>query len=173
MSDSTTDYGIIDYSKHIWLTHGSSELKFGSADYHNKFIDMLAKNKQWIIDYNKYMVNPKKQEVVYYIDNHLNIYKEIQNFDVYPFANVKDTHIVCPVLELEGLAEPLTDTMIDVIKESTTRASVIHLYSNQLKKNVELTKKITDLKIQQSVRIQELLEENNTKTIDNNSCKLC
>jgi hypothetical protein len=173
MSNSTSDYGIIDYSKHVWLTEGHSDLKFGDTSHHNDFIDMLIDNKQWIIDFNQYTIEPKKQEVVYYIDNHLNVYKEIHNFDVYPFSKPKDRHIVCPVLEHEGMSEPLTDSMIDIIKTSTTRASIIHLYSNQLKKTMELNAKMNQLKVEQSLRIHELLEDYASKPVADKSCKLC
>ena len=173
MSNITPNYGIIDYSNHIWLTEGHSDLKFGDASHHDDFVDMLVDNELWIIDYNQYTVVPKKQEVVYYIDNHLNVYKEIHNFDVYPFSKPKDTHIVCPVLEHEGISDPLTNDMIDTIKTSITRASIIHLYSSQLKKTMELNVKMNQLKVEQSLRINELLEEYATKPIENKSCKLC
>lgn len=173
MPNSTTNHGIIDYSKHVWLTEGHSDLKFGDASHYDDFIDMLIDNELWIIDSNQYTIVPKKQDVVYYIDNHLNVYKEIHNFDVYPFAKPKDTHIVCPVLEYEGMPEPLTNSMIDTIKTSITRESVVNLYCNELKKNMELSAKMNQLKVEQSLRIQELLDEYSIKRNENKSCKLC
>lgn len=173
MSSNTLNYGIIDYSKHVWLTEGHSDLKISDASHYDDFIDMLADAERWIIDSNQYTIVPKKQDVVYYIDNHLNVYKEIHNFDVYPFSKPKDTHIVCPVLEYEGMPEPLTDSMIDTIKTSNTRESIIHLYCNQHKKTMELNAKMNHLKVEQSLRIHELIEEYATKPIEDKSCKLC
>jgi len=173
MSHNTPDYGIIDYSKHIWLTCGPSNLKFGDASHCDDFIELLQTDERWIIDYNQYTVIPKKQDIVYFIDNFLTVYKEIHNYDIYPFSKPEDTHIVCPVIEHEGLSMPLTDAMIDTIKSSMTRASVIQLYSKLLQQNSELNHEINNLNMERFILKKEIIEETIKDVIVDTSCKLC
>lgn len=177
----TPNYGIIDYSKHIWLVDTPhAEKIFHESESKDDSLHLLAMDSQgrWFIDEITVKGRYANFTVTYFIDNYLNVYVQRNQVDLYspPFKtcpkNVSD-HTCVPSVEqcycrslglydmfdtYKGLTYALPDDIIERVKsgawvlpETASRPLVMKHYVETYMENKTLTAEMEAVKAESRV----------------------
>jgi hypothetical protein len=187
----TPNYGIIDYSKHIWLVDTPHDEKiFHESESKDDALHLLAMESQgrWFIDEITVKGRYANFTVTYFIDNYLDVYLQRNQVDLYspPFKtcpkNVSE-HTCVPSVEqcycrslglydmfntYKGLTYALPDDIIErvksgawVIPDNASRPQVMKHYVEAYMENKTLTAEM------EAVKAESRLVHANYTTLEN------